>query len=179
MRGAVIGTVARFGASAQFHARSGPVLRDDRSYDRVSPGQLQQHIIVRTAALLSDLTGPPDADPRLRANGFGGPPGHHPGHPTACGGLPSSEPGLLLELMTLAVSVALGEQRRVRSGGRLNPGGARVRTVGGAEVINPQARRFFLQTTAAGSAGGRKINKADGSSPSTPAAESEVRLYQT
>jgi len=48
--------------------------------------------------------------PALAGQRFGGPPGHHPGHPTACGGLPSSKPGLLLELMTLAVSVALGER---------------------------------------------------------------------
>ena len=49
--------------------------------------------------------GSPPAGPRLRrAPAWKGDrseaPGHHPGHPTASGGLPPSKPGLSLELMT-------------------------------------------------------------------------------
>src|SRR5690606_20437789 len=38
----------------------------------------------------------------------GGPPGHHPGHPTACGGLPSSEPGLDAGTHDLPATIAGG-----------------------------------------------------------------------
>ncbi len=91
------------------------------------PGSAATTHLVRMAALLSVLDRVRRcADPRLRTAGAGGPPGHHPGHPTACGGLPSSEPGLVLELMTCGESSDQRHRRRWGWAGGREPDGWHV-----------------------------------------------------